>query len=165
MSTRAKQQYRPTPTGILRARVADLEAQLAAVDATTPNRGELLALLTWAAPLRFAVPGAPTITIHVNPRPGRPGSYCVMRFGWEEPKTLDRTDGWLPLADVGLDAQYQWGLAEALERVPGLLEAESREHAAWQRKREHAGRARQMAAVAEEFLEPVRAAVKEAVSA
>lgn len=55
--------------------------------------------------------------------------------------------------------QYPWSAAEALGQVPGLLEEEARAHARWRKAHDAAERARGLAAVAEEWLEPARAAV------
>lgn len=127
---------------------------------TTRQREALIARLLEqcerADSFRFEVPNAPSITIHLEAN--GIGGWSITRFGWQQPMTLG-ADGWVPQLEVARVKQYRWTVSEALERAPGLLEAERLAHAAWQQQHERARRAGDFAAVVDELLEPIREAV------
>lgn len=141
------------------ALVRQLRADLAAAQARPTGLDQLLGTLSLAASVRFPVPNAPTICLHLGPHPDSRDQWCIVRFGWYEPASLHPDDGWVPLEDVAVRDQYPWTAEEALGQVPGLLEAEARAHAAWQKTHDLARRAGDLAVVVEELLEPVRTAV------
>jgi hypothetical protein len=116
----------------------------------------LLAQCEHAHGFRFEVPGAPSITVHVEP--DGMGHWAVFRFGWQQPVTLG-VDGWVPVAEVPVAEQFRWSVAEALDQAPALLDTEQAAHAAWQQQHEQARRAGQLAAVVDELLDPARVAV------
>jgi hypothetical protein len=136
---------------------------------TDATVARLLEQCEHAEGFRFEVKGAPSITIHVEP--DGMGRWAVSRFGWQEPKTWDGDKGWLRAADVPVEEQFRWPVADALAAVPGLLKAEAEAHARWERERQQqllqkaqAERAGQLAEVVEEYLGQVRDAVAEATA-
>jgi hypothetical protein len=141
------------------------ESQAAVIRQLRTDNARLLGTLRLADTMPFPVPNAPTITIDLRQNPDRNGMWSVVRYGWQEPVTLNVDGIWTPLADTSACDQYVWHLADALEQVPVLLEVESRAHAGWRRAHEQAARARNLAQVADEFLEPVREAKAVAESA
>lgn len=125
-------------------RAQSLEAQVA----------RLLDQCEHAGWFRFEVPGAPSITIHVEP--DGMDRWAVTRFGWEEVKALTPA-GWGRVTEFTDEQRFIWSISEALDAVPGLLEALAQDHAEWQRRRRDAERAASLAQVVEETLEPYRA--------
>ena len=102
---------------------------------------------------RFEVPGAPPITIHVEP--DGMGRWAVTRYGWVEVCALT-ADGWQRFADLSLDQRFVWPLPTVLDAIPGLLASLDADHREWKQRREQAKRAAALAEVVEEQLQPVR---------
>ena len=105
---------------------------------------------------RFEVPSAPSITIHVEP--DGMGRWAVTRYGWVEVVTLTAA-GWERFAGLPQDQRFVWTVEAALLAIPDLLAEMEAEHGAWLEQRRQAERARQLAQVAEELLEPARTIV------
>jgi hypothetical protein len=121
-----------------------LEAQVA----------RLLAQCEHAGWFRFEVPGAPSITIHVEP--DGMGRWAVTRYGWQDVMAWTAS-GWQRCAATPDDQRFVWPLRHVLDTVPGLLAALDAERATWKLRRLQAERAAALAGVVEEVVEPYRA--------
>ena len=121
-------------------RAQSLEAQVA----------QLLAQCEHAGWFRFEVPGAPSITIHVEP--DGMGRWAVTRYGWQDVMALTAA-GWDRFADLPQEQRFTWPLPDVLHAVPGLLAELAQEHEAWKVRRQQAERAAALAGAVEDTLE------------
>lgn len=111
---------------------------------------QLLAQCERAESFRFEVPGAPSITIHVEP--DGMGRWAVTRYGWQDVMSLT-VAGWERLAQVPQEQRFTWPLPDVLASVPALLTELAGEHEAWKARRQQAERAAALAGAVEDTLE------------
>lgn len=127
---------------------------------------QLLAVAEHASSFNIPVPNAPGEVVQVQPVGG--GRWAVARktlFGRE----CLIGDAWRPAGDVADGEVSTWPLPQALMAAEAAAQVQGAEHRAWQvrhaeeirRAEDLAARARDLAAVTEELMEPIRAAVAE----
>jgi hypothetical protein len=119
---------------------------------------DLIALAEHARAFDIPVPKVAGQTIEVQPN-HMSGKWAVLRdhlFGHEY---LGET-GWASTDKATVAEVYRWSLSQALQQADTAAQAQGAEHASWQAKHDaDAKRARDLAQVADELLEPIREAM------
>jgi hypothetical protein len=124
----------------------------------------LLELAEQSQGFKIPVPGVRGQSVEVLP--DYRGRWAVKRNHLFGDEYLTAAGEWADTVGGVVEDVYSWRLALALQRADEAAVVMGAEHAAWKAKHDaEAKRAGDLAAVVDEFLEPIRAAVAESAVA